>query len=151
MCPLGLKCKLKKLFKKENHKKYLSLFLRHILGKKTPRVPGPKFQKEKKSKNCLANNQSFRCNNKAGPGSHNAGRRASTSVQFGGNTNMEETWTSISQRWPTWQLFRSVLLSIVGISRPRQSLLPLTINHFQAKCTTPSVADGEWYHPTVAQ
>ena len=94
-----------------------SVNFRHILGKKTPRVPGPKFQKEKKNKashSCLANNQSFRCNNKSGSGSHNAGRRASTSVQFGGNTNMEGSWTSISQRWPTWQLFRSVLLSIAA-------------------------------------
>ena len=80
---------------------------RHILGKKTPRVPGAKFQKQQnKSHRSFSNNQSFR-NNKSGSSSQ--GRRASTSVQFGGNTNMEETWTSISHRWPTWQLFRSAL------------------------------------------
>ena len=143
MCPFGPKCKLQQKYTFVLQFTKVSIF-RHILGKKTPRVPGAKFQKQQnKSHRSFSNNQSFR-NNKSGSSSQ--GRRASTSVQFGGNTNMEETWTSISHRWPTWQLFRSAL------SFPTSLIKSVTaIHHFQAKCTAPSVADGEWYHPTVAQ
>ena len=41
---------------------------------------------------------------------------------------------------------------LLSLSFPTSLIKSVTaIHHFQAKCTAPSVADGEWYHPTVAQ
>ena len=91
-------------------------YFSHILGKKTPRQPGPQFMKLQKLQNSTyrSGGKNVKTNNCPVP---DRARRASTINSLptgfnpnGANSGMEGTWTSVSERWPTWQIFRSLLL-----------------------------------------
>ena len=82
---------------------HIFYFCSYILGKKTPRIPGPKYDKHRASN--IAN-RSFRNTISQRPQSTNPNARRASTAGLHTPTLQEETWTSFHEKWPSWQIFR---------------------------------------------
>jgi len=105
----------------------------HILGKKAPRKPGPQFMKLQKLRN-----STYRSSGKniPGPEAHKNARRGSTIVHptglgsvTGTTSGIEGTWTSISDKWPTWQIFKRSNARRKQVSQTENGIIPRSPNN----------------------
>jgi len=107
----------------------------HILGKKTPRQPGPQFMKLQKLQNSTyrSGGKNVKTNNCPVP---DRARRASTINNLptgfsstGANSGIEGTWTSVSEKWPTWQIFRRSNARRKQVSQTENGIIPRSPNN----------------------